>query len=67
MKGKNTCDKAERILRNTATNDAYSKQRLLKKEINTSRTILQREYPLEYKETAYFINKQFERRKKVFF
>ena len=38
-----------------------------KKDINTSRTILQREYPLEYDETADFINKQFERHKEMFF
>ena len=67
IKGNYTCEKAERILRNTAINDAYRKQRLLEKEINTSRTILQREYPLEYEETADFINKQFERHKEMFF
>ena len=48
-------------------NDAYRKQRLLEKEINTSRAILQREYPLEYEESADFINKQFERHKEMFF
>ena len=67
IKGNYTCEKAERILRNTAINDAYRKQRLLEKEINTSRAILQREYPLEYEETADFINKQFERHKEMFF
>ena len=67
MKGNNTCEKAERIPRNTAINDAYRKQRLLEKEINTSQAILQREYPLEYEETADFINKQFERHKEMFF
>ena len=67
IKGNYTCEKAELILRNTAINDAYRKQRLLEKEINTSRAILQREYPLEYEETADFINKQFERHKEMFF
>ena len=67
IKGKNTCEKAERTLRNTAINDAYRKQRLLEMEINTSQTILQHEYPLEYEETADFINKQFERHKEIFF
>ena len=33
-KVRNTCEKAERILRNTAINDAYRKQRLLEKEID---------------------------------
>ena len=59
------CEKAERILWNTAINDAYRKQHLL--EINTFWTILQREYPLEYEETADFINKQYERHKEMFF
>ena len=54
------CEKAERVLRNTAINDACRKS-LLRKEIHTCRTILQRAYPLEYEETANFIDKQFER------
>ena len=64
---KNTSEKAKRILRNNAINDAYRENRLLKKEINTSRTIPQCACPLEYNEIADFIFKQFERHRTFFF
>ena len=69
IKRKNTCEKDERIgiQQNIAINDACRKQLVMKREINTSRTILQRAHPLKNKETADFNNKQFEQNNKMFF